>query len=280
MDFIQLNGYDVKDQIARSSVERIDKTLENVATKDDITVINNKINNLNFEEITNIEVTVNKIVNEDLTNINQQINNIINSLNDYATQEDINNIQLQINSQLASIHTHDNLAALNMITIEKVQGWDNRSDFSGSYNDLSDKPKLFSGNYNDLTNKPSFAKVATSGDYNDLTNKPELGKPSDEVMEEVSKDIEDTTNDVLNAIANIITVIYENIDSPGDTPLPANVATMEYVDQQIALFYARLLELIQNQDKTEVPTKLSQLEIDCCATDDDIRVLKNLFLVE
>ena len=168
-----------------------------------------------------------------------------------------------------------------MITIEKVQGWDNRSDFSGSYNDLSDKPKLFSGNYSDLTNKPSFAEVATSGDYNDLTNKPELGKPSDEIMEEVSKDIEDTTNDVLNAIANIITVIYENIEGPGDdVPLPANVATMEYVDQQISLFYARLLELIQNQDKTEVPTKLSQLEIDCCATDDDIRVLKNLFLAE
>lgn len=40
--------------------------------------------------------------------------------------------------------------------------------FSGSYNDLTNKPNLFSGNYNDLTNKPSLF----SGNYNDLSNKP------------------------------------------------------------------------------------------------------------
>ena len=31
--------------------------------------------------------------------------------------------------------------------------------FSGSYNDLSNKPSLFSGNYNDLTNKPAIPSV-------------------------------------------------------------------------------------------------------------------------
>lgn len=40
--------------------------------------------------------------------------------------------------------------------------------FSGSYNDLTDKPTLFSGSYNDLTNKPTLF----SGSYNDLTDKP------------------------------------------------------------------------------------------------------------
>lgn len=44
------------------------------------------------------------------------------------------------------------------------------SSFSGSYNDLTDKPTLFSGSYNDLTNKPTLF----SGSYNDLTNKPTL----------------------------------------------------------------------------------------------------------
>lgn len=42
--------------------------------------------------------------------------------------------------------------------------------FTGSYNDLINKPDLFSGNYNDLTNKPDLF----SGDYNDLTNKPTI----------------------------------------------------------------------------------------------------------
>ena len=52
------------------------------------------------------------------------------------------------------------------------------SSFSGSYNDLSNKPTLAkvatSGSYNDLSNKPTLAKVATSGSYNDLTNKPTI----------------------------------------------------------------------------------------------------------
>ena len=42
--------------------------------------------------------------------------------------------------------------------------------FSGSYNDLSDKPTLFSGSYNDLTNKPTLF----SGSYNDLSDKPTI----------------------------------------------------------------------------------------------------------
>ena len=46
--------------------------------------------------------------------------------------------------------------------------------FSGSYNDLTDKPTLFSGSYNDLTDKPTLASVATSGSYDDLLNKPDL----------------------------------------------------------------------------------------------------------
>lgn len=42
--------------------------------------------------------------------------------------------------------------------------------FSGSYNDLSNKPSLFSGSYNDLTGRPTLF----SGSYNDLTSKPAL----------------------------------------------------------------------------------------------------------
>ena len=38
--------------------------------------------------------------------------------------------------------------------------WNNKSNFSGSYNDL--------------TNKPTLATVATTGDYDDLTNKPTI----------------------------------------------------------------------------------------------------------
>ena len=46
--------------------------------------------------------------------------------------------------------------------------------FSGSYNDLTNKPSLFDGTWLSLTGKPNFAPVATSGNYNDLNNKPVL----------------------------------------------------------------------------------------------------------
>jgi hypothetical protein len=44
--------------------------------------------------------------------------------------------------------------------------------FSGSYNDLTNKPSLFDGTWLSLTGKPNFATVSTSGSYNDLFNKP------------------------------------------------------------------------------------------------------------
>ena len=73
--------------------------------------------------------------------------------------------------------------------------------FSGSYNDLTDKPELFSGDYNDLVNKPNFSTItgvpdsvsafindagylttetdpqftAWNKSYNDLTNRPNIG---------------------------------------------------------------------------------------------------------
>ena len=99
-DFIQLNGYDVKDQGARNEIDRIDKVLKNdVATKDDITSINNKIENLNIEEVTNLEITVNKIINVDLTSINQQINQLITDMNQFITESDM----LEFKNSLPSI---------------------------------------------------------------------------------------------------------------------------------------------------------------------------------
>jgi len=58
--------------------------------------------------------------------------------------------------------------------------------FSGDYDDLTNKPDLFSGSYNDLTDKPTIP-VAFSGNYNDLTNKPTIPTP-------FSGDYNDLTN--------------------------------------------------------------------------------------
>ena len=39
-------------------------------------------------------------------------------------------------------HTHENKSVLDDITLVRMNTWDAKSDFSGSYNDLTDKPKI------------------------------------------------------------------------------------------------------------------------------------------
>ena len=62
-------------------------------------------------------------------------------------------------SQLTDDTTH------RLVTDTEKTTWNNKSDFSGSYNDLTNKPTLFSGDYNDLTNKPTIPTKTS-----DLTN--------------------------------------------------------------------------------------------------------------
>ena len=93
-----------------------------------------------------------------------------------------------------SSHEHSNLSTLNKITETKINEWNNKSNFSGNYNDLTNKPtipdvsnlatkdELFDGDYNSLTNKPTIPDTSNlaskselfSKNYNDLTNKPTI----------------------------------------------------------------------------------------------------------
>lgn len=52
-------------------------------------------------------------------------------------------------------HAHTNKSSLDKITEQKLTSWDNKSDFSGSYNDLTDKPNI-----------PSVAGLATESYVN------------------------------------------------------------------------------------------------------------------
>lgn len=70
------------------------------------------------------------------------------------------------------------------ITSQDITDWDNKSDFSGNYNDLTNKPAIPTKT-SDLANDGAdgtstyveadeLATVATSGSYNDLSNKPTI----------------------------------------------------------------------------------------------------------
>ena len=83
------------------------------------------------------------------------------------------------------IHEHTNKSTLDNITDSKVTEWDNKSNFSGSYNDLTDKPTI-PNEYSHPSTHPAtmitgLSTVATSGSYNDLSNKPTIPSKTSEL---------------------------------------------------------------------------------------------------
>ena len=52
---------------------------------------------------------------------------------------------------VSKAHSHDNKSVLDGITSDKVTYWDNKSEFGGNYNDLSDKPTIPKGDGTTIT---------------------------------------------------------------------------------------------------------------------------------
>ena len=114
-----------------------------------------------------------------------------NALNDKQNLIDSNN---KLSSDLI-----DDTDSLNkFVTSSDITAWNNKSDFSGNYNDLSNKPTIptktsdlnndsgfITNSVNDLTNytlSSNLATVATSGSYNDLSNKPNIPTVNDSTL--------------------------------------------------------------------------------------------------
>ena len=68
----------------------------------------------------------------------------------------INNNWKEIPNDLVNCHEHENKDVLDSITIQDITNWNAKSDFSGSYNDLTDLPALPT-KFSDLTNDMSLA---------------------------------------------------------------------------------------------------------------------------
>ena len=77
---------------------------------------------------------------------------------EYITETELNNKgyltehqSLENYAKISDLHSHSNKSVLDNITSDKVTEWNNKSTFSGSYNDLSNKPTIPTVT-NDLTN--------------------------------------------------------------------------------------------------------------------------------
>lgn len=154
---------------------------------------------------------------DDLTNKPSGLSSFENDEN-YAKLSDIPTSE--INQNTVARHTHVNKSVLDKITSSKVASWDNKSNFSGSYNDLTNKPTIPSA-YDDTalknavsTNTNAIATLNGSGD----------GSVAKQVSDAVAKIVNDAPEsyDTLKEISDWITS-HSNDAAEMNSKIEANV---------------------------------------------------------
>ena len=129
------------------------------------------------------------------------------------------------------------------ITEEDIISWDNKSDFSGNYNDLTNKPAIpsktsdlvndsgfITKNVDDLTyytKTSALASVATTGNYNELINLPTIPTKVSDLNNDsgfITKSVNDLTNYTLSSSLATVATTGQYSDLTG-TPSLATVAT-------------------------------------------------------
>lgn len=129
-----------------------------------------KSNKSLIDAITTSKVSVSDIIDNLTTNLS---NKVLSASMGVELKKLIDAIKVPVNlSELAGDTTH------RTVTDAEKTAWNNKSTFSGNYNDLTNKPSLFSGNYNDLSGKPT---LITEERVNELINA-KLPKSAEEVQ--------------------------------------------------------------------------------------------------
>lgn len=174
----------------------------------------------------------------------------------------------------SELHNHENKSVLDSITSTKISQWDNKSNFSGNYNDLTNKPTIPT-KLSQLTNDKGYlvaqdiankadktelhshtnksvldgitsAKVSQwdskstfSGNYNDLTNKPTIpsiaGLATESYVREKVASLVGTAPQTLDTLQELSNALG---DDPNFATTVANKlgekASTSYVDTELA----------------------------------------------
>ena len=144
----------------------IEKLKEKFSLKTEVTEQINELEKIESSEIEPTNEMVNLWINtseETSTNVIARINDDTVASNTTWSSEKINasitsggsnggsNVDLSDYALKTDLHNHSNKSVLDNITSTKVSEWNNKSTFSGNYNDLTNKPTIPTVT-NDLTN--------------------------------------------------------------------------------------------------------------------------------
>lgn len=173
--------------------------------------------------------------------LNNKVDKVTNmglSTNDYTTADKNKLAGIEAGAEVnpTSLSELSEDATHRLVTDTEKSTWNAKSDFSGSYNDLTNKPNLFSGNYNDLTDKPTIptslseltedsahrlvtdtekttwnAKSDFSGSYNDLTDKPTISTINVDGQPQSTLNFDSDPQTQIDNIANNTTIIKNSV---------------------------------------------------------------------
>ena len=272
LKFIQeLDKYVLKTSMGNYVLKEIGKGLSTHDLTDEL-----------YEKLVNLDIN-NSEVNIDLSDYQTRIDNtltttnktIVGSINEIKNSIPIKTSQLQNDSGYltehqdlsdyatkSELHNHDNKNILDNVTQEKIDSWDNKSDFSGSYNDLTDKPIIPSINNTTI----SETEVYSSSKTEERLSKIEMNIDSDitavsdgiiEIDERVNylegkQLIIDAFDGTYDSLLNRPSIVSPNdVLTKNNTELYRpisryNPSTKEYVDDSIAIELLNLSLVVDN----------------------------------
>ena len=191
---------------------------------------------------------------------------ILSSDNINMKLEDTKPIDVNINGGIKELDPIFTNSPAYTITYNDITNWNDKSNFSGSYNDLTNKP-FIPTKTSDLTNDSGFidknvnnlanytlstniSEVGLTGNYNDLLNTPTIPTKTSDLNNDsgfITNSVNDLTNYTLSSsLATVATTgSYSDLSN---TPSLATVATTG--------FYSDLI------NKPTIPSATSQLTND------------------
>jgi hypothetical protein len=165
---------------------------------------------------------------------------------DLSTNDFTDEYKSNVDSNTSARHTHSNKSVLDDISSSDVSNWNNKSTFSGNYNDLTNKPTI-PDELSDLsddsthrlvtdTEKTTWnAKSDFSGSYADLTDKPTIPTKTSDLTNDsgfIDSSYHDSSKqDILISGTNIKTINGNSILGSGHI----SFETIQYISGESSI---------------------------------------------
>jgi len=185
----------------------------------------------------------------------------------------INYDDAEVRSDIAALqtlsHTHANKAVIDEISAEKIQEWDNKSEFNGDYNSLSNRPDIPT-KLSELTNDSQYITKLVEDLINYYSKSETYSKQE---IAELIGNINKLTSEIVESLpTSEISTSTIYLIKDGDT---SNYKQYMYISGQWAQLSDTSIDLTQYAKKTELDAKVDKVEGKQLTSNDFTDILKS-----